>query len=374
MELLSVPAVLFAFAAAACCSAVTWHWATRAGRKASAHALALKESEERLRLANEAAGIGTFTIDLEARIARYSPELSDILGFPHVEITTVEMALARVHRDDAAWVRSQFRAAAAGENGGKVKMDFRFVRPGGEVRWMTWLARVLLNGEPGGGASPRMVGACLDITDRKRDEEHIRFLMREVNHRSKNMLALAMAVARQTLASQPADFLERFNERMQALAASQDMLVRNQWKGVDISELVRSQLAHFADLIGPRIEIEGGSLTISAAAAQIVAMALHELAANAGKYGALSNTKGRVRLAWGLASDGEGGETFRMSWREEGGPQVSAPATHGFGFTVLCTVVESSLNAKVRLEFPRTGLVWRLECSAAEVCERGLSL
>jgi PAS domain S-box-containing protein len=372
MEAVSLSGVLLAAAAAASSSAVTLLWARRAGRKASMHALALKESEERLRLSNEAAGIGTFTLDLAKGIARYSPELAAILGVPRVEITTIELAMARVHRDDVASVRSKFSAAAAGEDGGKVRMEFRFVRPGGEVRWMTWLGRVLFNGEAGGGPSPKMVGACLDITDRKRDEERIRFLMREVNHRSKNMLAIAMAIARQTLASQPPDFLERFNERIQALAASQDILVRNQWKGVDIAELVRFQLAHFADLIGTRIRIEGGALTISAAAAQILAMALHELAANAGKYGALSCEEGSVRIAWGLAPDGAGGTAFSMSWREENGPPVAPPATYGFGFTVLCTVAESGLNGKVGLDFPRTGLCWRLECDAKEVCDRSL--
>jgi PAS domain S-box-containing protein len=333
------------------------------------HALALKESEERLRLSNEAAGIGTFTLDLAEGIAQYSPELSALLGVPNVELTTIDLAMARVHRDDVASVRSKFSAAAAGEDGGKVRMEFRFVRPGGEVRWMTWLGRVLFNGEAGGGSSLKMVGACLDITDRKRDEERIRFLMREVNHRSKNMLAMAMAIARQTMSSQPADSLERFNERIQALAASQDILVKNQWKGVDIAELVRFQLAHFEDLIGTRITIEGASLTITAAAAQILAMALHELAANAGKYGALSGVEGRIWLAWSLASDGEGRERFSMSWREEDGPPVAPPAIYGFGFTVLFTVVENGLNAKVGLDFPRTGLCWRLECDAKEVCD-----
>jgi PAS domain S-box-containing protein len=367
MELLSLSALLAACFAAAVSSAITWRLARRSSRKASA---SLRESEERLRLSNQAAGIGTFTLDLEGGRAFYSPELAAILGFPNVQRTTIDAAMARVHRDDVAWVRSKFAAAANGEDGGEVKMDFRFVRPGGEVRWMTWLGRVLFRDALGRKAALKMVGACLDTTDRKRNEERIRLLMREVNHRSKNMLALAQAIARQTLPSQPGDFLERFEDRIQALAATQDLLVKDEWKGVDIGELVRFQLAHFAGLIGTRIEFQGGPLNISAAAAQMLGMALHELAANAGKYGALSASKGRVHLAWSVAVDGKGEETFSIVWRESDGPAVTPPAAHGFGFTLLSSSIESALNAKAYLEFAAAGLTWRCQCPAHEVCER----
>jgi two-component sensor histidine kinase len=216
-------------------------------------------------------------------------------------------------------------------------------------------------------AQVKLVGACLDITDRKRDEERIRFLMREVNHRSKNMLALAQAIARQISAAQPQNFLEQFNERIQALSLSHDLLVQSQCTGVELGELVRFQLAHFGDLIGTRIALEGPALRVSAAAAQIVGMAVHELAANAGKYGALSTTKGRILLEWGLEADGN---TFSMSWRECDGPPVSSPATHGFGFTVIRAGIENSLSAKVDLSFPAEGLAWRFKCPAKEICDR----
>jgi PAS domain S-box-containing protein len=370
MEVFALPCALLACITATVSSAITWRVAmTRLGN-ASAGAIALKESEERLRLSNEAAGIGAFTLDLQAGEARYSPELSGILGFPHVATTTVELALQRVHRDDVAWVRSQFKAAADGENGGRLKMDFRFVRPGGEVRWMTWLARVLFREEAAGRAPVKMVGACLDITDRKRDEERIRFLMREVNHRSKNMLALAQAIARQIPAQDPQIFREQFDERIQALAVSHDLLVKNEMRGVEIGELVRFQLAHFGDLIGTRIALDGCPLTISASAAQIVGMALHELAANAGKYGALSTRRGRILLEWSLGRNDEDEPTFRMSWREREGPPVSPPAAHGFGFTVLCAGIEHGLNAEVEFTFPKSGVIWRFRCPTQEICEQ----
>ncbi len=210
-------------------------------------------------------------------------------------------------------------------------------------------------------------GIIRDLTERKRHEEQINLLLREVNHRSKNMLSVVHAIARQTAATKPEDFIGRFGERIQALAASHDLLVKNEWKGVDLASLVRSQLAHFEDLIGKRIELQGPPVLLSATAAQTIGLALHELATNAAKYGALSNGSGRVEIAWSLEERKPGNETFVMSWREQGGPPVSVPSSQGFGSTVITRLVMESLNADVKLDFEVTGLWWRLECPSVEV-------
>ncbi len=210
--------------------------------------------------------------------------------------------------------------------------------------------------------------ALQDVTEHKRQRDHILFLMGEVNHRSKNLFAVVQAVARQTLKAKPDD-LARFGERIEALAASQDLLVKNEWKNVNLHDLIRSQLGHFKCLIGGRIGLTGPRFSISAPAAQTIGMALHELASNASKYGALSNDEGRVDIKWSMEGGEAGEKPFRISWRETGGPAVHAPEKSGFGSAIITSVAETNLDAEVELSFPVSGLVWRLTCLAREVTD-----
>ena len=199
-----------------------------------------------------------------------------------------------------------------------------------------------------------------DITERKRHEQREQLLMREMNHRAKNMLGLVQAIARQTATRNPEEFIERFSERIQALSANQELLVRDEWKGVETEDLVRTQLAPFADLIGSRIVVQGPELRLKATAAQAIGLALHELATNAGKYGALSMDTGRVDIRW--ATDGD---IFTMSWVERDGPPVSAPKRRGFGTVVMQEMAEDTVDGTVDLDYAPSGVTWRLTCPAA---------
>ena len=204
-----------------------------------------------------------------------------------------------------------------------------------------------------------------DITERKAHEEYVQLLTREVNHRAKNTLSIVGAIARQTATKNPEDFIERFSERIRALSANQDLLIRNEWKGVEIEDLVRTQLAHFAGLIDDsRIAVRGPRLRLKAAAAQAIGLALHELATNAGKYGALSTDKGRVDIWWQATAN-----MFTMSWTENEGPPVIAPKRRGFGSTVIDTMVKQSLGGGVAIFYARSGLMWQLTCPAANALE-----
>jgi two-component sensor histidine kinase len=209
------------------------------------------------------------------------------------------------------------------------------------------------------------VSVAYDVTDRTNAyKNQILFLLRESNHRAKNMLSLVQAIARQTAADQTEDFIARFNERIRALAASQDLLIRNNWQGADIEDLVRAHLAHFADLVGSRIVIDGPKLLLKASAGQAIGLALYELATNAGKYGALSVDTGRVDVRWRLEAD-----IFMMSWTERNGPPVSPPERHGFGSTVVDSMMKQSVGGEVELNYAPSGLIWRLTCPAAKALE-----
>src|SRR5262249_15294093 len=149
-------------------------------------------------------------------------------------------------------------------------------------------------------------------------------------------------------------------ERIQALAANQDLLGRNQHQGADLDDLVRTHLAHFADLVGSRITALGPKLHLNAAAAQAIGLALHELATNAGKYGALSTDMGLVDIGWAMTDD-----SFTMSWGERNGPPVRPPERKGFGSTVIDKMAGRRLGGEVQLDYAPSGLGWRLTCPAA---------
>jgi two-component sensor histidine kinase len=188
--------------------------------------------------------------------------------------------------------------------------------------------------------------------------------MSEINHRAKNMLSVVDAIAHQTATRTPEGFVERFSERIQALAANQDLLIRSAWHGVEVEDLVCAQLAPFADLIGSRIVVRGPKLRLNATSAQAIGLAIHELTTNAGKYGALSKDTGHVEICWGTD-----GDTFTMSWTERDGPRVSALQRRGFGTVVMKEMAGRSVNGTVDLEYAPWGVSWRLTCPAANALE-----
>ena len=216
-----------------------------------------------------------------------------------------------------------------------------------------------------------LTGAAVDITERKESEAHLRLLMRELTHRSKNLLAVIQAMARQTARHSGSieTFLERFSARVQALARSHDLLVQESWHGASLKELVRLQLAYYLDREPDQVSIEGPDVRLKPEAAQSLGLALHELAANAAKHGALSRSTGRVTISWQPLPENSGFEFF---WRETQGPKVSAPKRRGFGSMVIEHNLTRALDAEVSLDFASEGLICRVAVPknqlAAGVC------
>ena len=237
----------------------------------------------------------------------------------------------------------------------------------GNYRWFLSRAQPW---KDAGGKVQCWFGTNTDITEQLEAERRIELLMLEVNHRSKNMLAMIQSLARRS-ASHAArtsdrrnndDFVRRLEQRIASLAANQDLLVRRAWANVPLSELVEAQLAFLGDTLA-QVERIGPHLPVTPTAAETIGMALHELATNALKYGALSVPTGRVRIEWSRAGDGG----LDMAWAEQGGPPVSAPASPGFGSRLIADMPRGKLRGEVHVDFAPTGFSWRLTCPAEKV-------
>lgn len=195
-----------------------------------------------------------------------------------------------------------------------------------------------------------------DETERKEHQEREQLILHEMNHRAKNVLAVVQVLARQSARHSPDDYLPRFEARIAALAASHDVLVNNLWKDIPVEELVRSQLGHFTELIGNRIVLSGPAMSLKSSAAQNIGLALHELATNAAKYGALSNANGGVEISWSDQAGEDGERSFTLDWREHGGPEVRAPASRGFGSFMIEKSLGSQFGCKVDMKFDPAGV------------------
>jgi PAS domain S-box-containing protein len=323
----------------------------------------LEANKDRLQLALDTAQIGWWRHDLRSGVCVGDARFKEIFDVAADEIPVEEFKKRIIHPDDAQRFWADREAALDPAAPQPSSHEYRVQRRDGEVRWVDVHRLVYFHGDQLDPRTASMVGTAYDITEHKQREEREHLLMREASHRARNMLSVVDAIAQQTVTRNPEGFIERFSERIQSLAANQDLLVRSEWKGVEIEDLARAQLAPFADLLGSRIAMRGPKLRLNAASAQAIGLALHELATNAGKYGALSNT-GRVDVCWGTD-----GNTFTMSWTERDGPPVSVPQQRGFGTVVMKEMAERSVNGTVDLEYAPSGVTWRLTCPAVNALE-----
>jgi len=231
------------------------------------------------------------------------------------------------------------------------------------------LIDVAINAGPMRHPDGRVIGFSAvhrDIGQRKRVEKHLRVAMRELSHRTKNLLAVIMAMVRQTArASTDVSVLQsELIQRLQSLSASHDLLVAEDWAGASLEGLVRAVLQPFVGKSSDALACEGPSVFVNATAAQNLGLALHELATNAAKYGALSTPAGRVQVRWSFETVGEGGPRLLIAWVESAGPAVEPPKVKGFGHVVIERVAAQALNAAVTYEFPRDGVRWTIAVPA----------
>jgi PAS domain S-box-containing protein len=323
----------------------------------------VEASKDRLQSTLDAAKLGSWQYDAPHRVFSWDARGKEIFATAE-NGATVEKLMDWIHPDDAERVMASLFVALNPAQPQRSPTRFRLRRGNGKVRWVETQGLARLEGAGRERKVVSFIGTVQDITERKEREEQMELLVREVNHRAKNLLSVADAMAHQTVANSPEDYVERVSERIRALAAHQDLLVRSEWHGVEIEDLVRVQLSHFADLIGSRVAMRGAKLRLNPASAQAIGLALHELATNAAKYGALSTDTGRVDVGWEID-----GDTLTISWTERDGPPVSRPKRRAFGTVVMKEMAERSVGGRVELDYAPSGVHWRLTCPATNALE-----
>jgi PAS domain S-box-containing protein len=328
----------------------------------------LRENEARFRLSLLHSPLPVMLFDDREHIVVVSQSWLEQSGYLRKELRRVEDWTVRAYRERSGKVLGKIRdiMIVSAEPSEVRSAELMIRTKDGRERLWNFVSSAL----PTRFDERRLfISVAQDVTDQKAHEEQLHVLMREIDHRARNMLSLVQVIARKTAAREPEDFIERFTGRIQALAANQDLLARNDWQGVDAEDLVRAELGHFANLVESRVMVHGSPVRLNPAAAQAISLALHELALNASKYGALSTEAGRVDVAWQSE-----GDVFAMSWTERDGPRVRPPARKGFGSTVIDSIAGRTLGAEVQLDYAPLGLVWRLTCPAANALEGAAKL
>ena len=313
---------------------------------------ALQRSEEHFRILADSLPQLVWTAGPDGRID-YTNARRELYGKGGLNRTDWDSI---IHPEDRrATAEAWLRASASGT---LYEKEHRLMATGRGFVWHLSRAEPLLDAQ---GAVVRWYGSTTDIDDTRTREQNIRSLMSEVNHRSRNLLAVAVAIARRSVVSGDSaqDFEQRFSQRLLGLVASQDVLTRHDWRGVPIEALVRAQSVDRLRFVEDRLTYSGPAILLNASAAQTLGLALHELLSNALKYGALSGERGRIEVSWRI-EDNAGEPLFGMEWREFGGPPINAKPAPGFGSIIMGRMAAQGLNGEAELDFETDGVRWRL--------------
>lgn len=318
---------------------------------------------QRLEQVLDAAGFGEFEWDFAADQIYVSPRMSALMGLPSGMMPGEggEALNRYVHPDDLEAVRAaQAKHRRIGE---PYAIEFRHIRPdNGATVWLRVAGVMTVDAQQ---RPQRATGLVEDVSQRRREETQRLTLMAELDHRVKNVLATVQALAVQTARRTTSldAFLTNFAGRLKAMGSANELLTAARWRGAAIDHLAAAELGALAQ---HQATWEGPELFLTPRAANALALGLHELAANALKFGALSTDNGRVQLRWKALPDGG----FELTWTESGGPSVTPPARPGFGLTLLRQVTGHELNGETRLDFRPNGVVAVLRAGPAAVAPR----
>ncbi len=306
----------------------------------------LLESEQLRSLALAAGQMGTWNWDTVSGRGTWDDGQYQIFGVePKTFALTLENVRALIHPED--WDRLYGAWRELDRDTQSFQTEFRVVRPTGELRWCIGTAAASVER----GRVVRMSGVTIDITDRKDAEERQALLAREVDHRARNALAVVQSIVRLTRAPNIDAHVAAVEGRIRALARAHILLSQSRWQGADLRKLVEEELAPYRTTERDKIVAIGPDVVLEPATAQTLALALHELATNAAKYGPLSVAAGRVRLAWDVRPG-----SLVLEWSEAGGPPVQVPSTKGYGTRVISASIERQLGGTAAFDWRPDGL------------------
>ncbi len=307
----------------------------------------LAESEQQLRLATDAAEIGLWDVDNVTDTLFWPPRVKAMFGIsPDVPVSMADF-YAGLHPDDKEAISAAFAAACDPQKRALYDVEYRTVgREDGVIRWVAAKGRAVFDADDN---CIRVIGTALDISRRKEAEERQVLLAREVDHRARNALAVIQSIIRLTRAKTVDDYVQAIEGRIKALARAHTLLSDSRWHGADLATLVTEELAPYR--AGDKITIGGPDISLQPATAQGLALALHEVATNAAKYGALSSPGGKITLDWQLQ-----GDALTLNWTESGGPVIAEPSSRSFGLKVIVASIEQQLGGKAAFDWNPNGL------------------
>lgn len=313
-----------------------------------------RHTEDRLKFALDSGRLGSWELDVATRAYEASDTCKANYGRRPDETFGFDDLIASVHPTDRPRMTTAIEDAI--RDGSNYDVEYRIVTPAGETRWVHARGRASQIGE---GAVRRMAGVSLDITARKQAEERQRLLVNELNHRVKNSLVAVQSIAAQTLrtALTPEQFQDAFESRIMALSQTHDLLTRESWESASLREVFDVELLALGGDDRVRFSYPR-DVRLSPKAVVAMGMAIHELATNAAKYGALSAPGGRLEVEWRIEADPD--PTLRLTWTERGGPPVSIPTRRGFGVRLLEKGLAGELSGDVALTYDSLGLICRM--------------
>jgi PAS domain S-box-containing protein len=307
----------------------------------------LLQSEQRRSLALAAGNMGSWDWDLTTGTVVWDEGQHAIYGVtPGEYIVTPEHFKVLILPED--WEQLQRGMQTLMEQGIPHKAEYRVRRPNGEVRWCASTAAATKDRD---GKVVRVSGVTMDITERKEAEERQALLAREVDHRAKNAMAIVQSIVRLTKAGSIANYVSIIEGRIKALSRAHALLSSSRWQGADLDKLADDELAPYRSAHADRLSISGPKVTLEPTKAQTLALALHELATNAAKYGALSSASGKLSLSWEMQAD-----ALTLHWQETAGPETVKPTTTGFGTQIITGSIEKQLGGKTKFEWLPSGL------------------